>query len=523
MRMKRQIAILEATPSKRMFLSIIADYDLSRSICELVDNGFDVWTRLGRASAITIDVLLDEERKLIVVEDNAGGLPRGELQYIVGPGQSGSSPTDETIGIFGVGTKRAVVALAEEVRITTRYGVADTYQIEFDDKWLGEEEWSLPLYEVDQIDPGTTRVELQRLRLKIDEDAEKQLRNHLGATYARFLDQEGVTLRLNGQPVEPRYFDNWSYPPDYLPRLYHGHLEAPNGSLVSVEVLAGLSSESSPTSGEYGVYFYCNDRLVAPAMKSFDVGFTKGQAGLPHPKISLTKVIVMLRGEAAQMPWNSSKSDISTKHHIFVALHDWLVTVVKDYAAVSRAWEGQWPDKVFAFPSGEIVDTPIADFLNAKRSFLPEPPASKPRLAERVSKMNQRLALEKPWTATLFEGVVAAKSVAKQSLVQANWLAFNLLELTLVTTLKEYLVHESKAVADELPLRDMLTSGRIHQLSGMIPLSASDWTAIGNLMTRREELYYGRSMPTIANNELRAAERLVESVLNRLFGIVIER
>ncbi|WEK02131.1 MAG: hypothetical protein P0Y59_10775 [Candidatus Sphingomonas phytovorans] len=67
--MKRQVAILEATPSKRMFLSIIADYDLSRSICELVDNGFDVWTRSGRASPITIDVLLDEERKLIVVED----------------------------------------------------------------------------------------------------------------------------------------------------------------------------------------------------------------------------------------------------------------------------------------------------------------------------------------------------------------------------------------------------------------------------------------------------------------------
>lgn len=520
--MKRQIDILEATPSKRMFLSIIADYDLNRSICELVDNGFDVWTRSGRSSALTIDVWLDDERQLIVVEDNAGGLPRSDLQYIVGPGQSGSDPADETIGIFGVGTKRAVVALAEDVRITTRHGNAETYQIEFDDHWIADEEWSLPLYEVDHLSPGTTRVELQRLRLKIENDSQDQLRYHLAATYARFLDKKGVTLELNGVPVKPRYFDNWSYPPDYLPRLYHGHLQTPNGGLVSVEVLAGLSSESSPTSGEYGVYFYCNDRLVAPAMKSFDVGFTRGQAGLPHPKISLTKVIVMLHGEASQMPWNSSKSDISTKHHVFVTLHDWLVTVVKDYAAVSRAWEGQWPEKVFAFPSGNIIDTPIADFLSAKRSFLPDPPASKPRLAQRVSKINQRLALEKPWTATLFEGIVAAKSVANQSLVQANWLSFNLLELTLVTSLKEYLVHESKNTTDDLSLRHVLTSERIHQLGDMIPLEASEWTAIGNLMMRREQLYYGKSMPTIANSELRAAERLVESVLKKLFGIVIE-
>ena len=38
------------------------------------------------------------------------------------------------------------------------------------------------------------------------------------------------------------------------------------------------------------------------------------------------------------MPWNSSKSDISTKHEVFLALRTWLVQVVKDYSSLSRIW-----------------------------------------------------------------------------------------------------------------------------------------------------------------------------------------
>lgn len=46
--MREQIDRLDATPTKGIFHPMIADYDLNRSICELVDNGFDVWVRNKR-------------------------------------------------------------------------------------------------------------------------------------------------------------------------------------------------------------------------------------------------------------------------------------------------------------------------------------------------------------------------------------------------------------------------------------------------------------------------------------------
>ena len=41
---KQQLEVVDGTPEKRLFLSIISDYDLRTGLCELVDNAIDPWT-----------------------------------------------------------------------------------------------------------------------------------------------------------------------------------------------------------------------------------------------------------------------------------------------------------------------------------------------------------------------------------------------------------------------------------------------------------------------------------------------
>jgi hypothetical protein len=79
--MKKEVDRLDATPSKRLFLSIIADYDLNRSICELVDNGLDVWVRGGKARDITIEIFLDKGQQTI--EELLGDRPLTRVRKAV--------------------------------------------------------------------------------------------------------------------------------------------------------------------------------------------------------------------------------------------------------------------------------------------------------------------------------------------------------------------------------------------------------------------------------------------------------
>lgn len=522
--MKTQVGKISAIPSKRLFLSIIADYDLNRSICELIDNGLDVWVRGGRSTNIAIDVTLDADQQTIYVEDSAGGLPKSELRYIVGPGQTGSAPTDETIGIFGVGTKRAVVALAQDIKISTRYGKEKTYQVDFDEKWLEDEDWELPLYQVDDICPGTTLVELQKLRVQINDEVIHQLRDHLSATYAKFLSFQSVTITLNGDPLGPKLFDGWSYPPEFEPRRYYGNLATADGRIVRVEALAGLSNESSPAAGEYGVYFYCNDRLIARALKTFEVGFMKGYAGLPHPKVSLMKVLLSLNGDARSMPWNSSKSDISTKHEVFQALHKWLMQVVKDYAALSRIWVGDWPDKVFKYSAGDIVDVLVEDFPTAKKSYLPPMPKSKPRYGERITHANQDLAKQKPWVKGLYEGVIAADLIAKQPLEQRNRIALIVLDSTLEIAFKEFLVNDSGTYYNDAELLKLFkTRHTVHtEIKKYVNLDQITWQKIKHYNDLRNQLIHRRASAGISDNELEDFREIVEAVLKKVYKLELE-
>lgn len=517
--MKKPIAEIEPVPSKRIFYSIIADYNLNRAICELIDNAIDQWTKGGRKSRLTVNLRLDLSQQSIRITDDAGGVRKNELEILVGPGLTSNKPEDPTIGLFGVGTKRAVVALAEDVKIKTRFGKQPGYMIEFDDSWLRDDSWKLPVYTVDEIQPGSTVIDLSRLRFRIESDHFERLTEHLRATYAVFLTDGRIAIKINGQSLQPLSFENWAFPPKFGPRRFIGTLPI-NDTSVKVTVVAGLSKESSPAKGDYGVYWYCNDRLVGRALKSHHVGFIKGLAGMPHPKVSLVRVIVFLNGQAQQMPWNSSKSGLNYEHPVFLALREWLVQIVKEYAALSRGWMGSWPDKVFRFKSGSISNIEVKNF-DATKTYLPRLPSFRPRYGDKVRARNEGLFAKKPWSRGLSEGIVAVDLILKARLEQRNRIALILLDSTFEIALKEYLVHESgQQYSDGRIIQLFRDRRQVHsEVRKFKKFSAILWKKIGYYYDLRCKLIHERATVPITDDQVQDYRSIVEKVLQSLFGI----
>ncbi len=79
--------ILDATPEKRIFLSIISEYDLKRSIYELIDNAIDLWTKNKRVD-LEIEIELDDIQQTISIKDNSGGIEESRLDHLVSPGKT---------------------------------------------------------------------------------------------------------------------------------------------------------------------------------------------------------------------------------------------------------------------------------------------------------------------------------------------------------------------------------------------------------------------------------------------------
>jgi histidine kinase/DNA gyrase B/HSP90-like ATPase len=525
--MKKQVDVVDATPSKRLYLSIIADYDLNKGICELIDNALDIWIKNEKSSKLSIDITLDTTQQTIIIKDNAGGINKEDLSNVVGPGHTSNAEKDETIGIFGVGTKRAVVALAQDIKIKTRRLSGSSYQVEFDDNWLlSSEDWQLPVYEITEINANSTIIELTRLRIRLDDTKCDTLRMHLGATYSQFLCHNNLKIKLNANELTPVNFEKWAYPPDFEPRRYSGVVKTSTGEDVRIQAIAGLTTESNPSGGEWGVYVYCNERLIIGGLKTFDVGFASGLAGKPHPDISLMRVLLFISGSAKLLPWNSSKSDINPSNEVFLTIQNWLVHVVKDYASLSRRFnkfEGGWPENVFKYTSGNIRDEIISDFSTANTSYLPKLPESRPRLPDKIKNANKAVVQIKPWTRGLYESIIAVDLIFKKNLEQKNRICLILLDSTLEIAFKEYLVNESGvAYGDERLQKIFKDRTQVHQevkQNAFKKISATDWLTIEYYYKTRCDLIHRKATASIADEDLTRYREVVVKVLQRLFGL----
>ena len=522
--MKTEIDLLNGTPHKRSILSIVSDYDLTKSICELIDNALDIWHKSNRKRKLLIKIEFDLQQKTITISDNAGGVEQKHLEYLISPGATGNNQDDPSIGIFGVGTKRAVIALSEDVKIRTRFAKKDTFLIEFNNDWLKDDNWHLPYYKVDNISENTTIVELQKLLINIDQDKIRNLDEHLSTIYCRYLENKNLSIEINSKKLTSHKIDNWAYPPEYQPRKYHGTINTKEGRSVSVEVIAGLTKESSPTEGEYGVYFFCNDRLVANALKSPDVGFIKGIGGLPHPSLSILRIVVSLNGASIDMPWNSSKSNINANHYIFQALRNWIFDIVKNYSSLSRRLEGHWPDEVFKYKEGEFLDVPVSDFNITSKSYLIDLPGVNQRYGDVVKQKNVTIEKIKPWTKGLSDAIIAVDYLRKQKIETRNRMALILLDSNLEIAFKEYLVNDSGTHYTDAQLLSLFKArhtveAEIKKYFTTSQITVNDWKKIKYYYDLRCKFIHQRATATVTDPDIDDHQKIVQKVLKVLFQL----
>lgn len=523
---KTEIEPLNGTPEKRMFWSIISDYDLQTGLTELVDNALDLWMGTRHRKPIRIELTLDAERQMVALTDNAGGVPKENLRLLIAPGGSLNSPEGESIGIFGVGSKRAVVAIAEHVTIKTHRAGDGSFQIDITKEWLESPDWELPAYAIPEIDSGTTRIELSQLRKPLDADDEKILRAHFGECYQWFLEIDGCSIVVNGVDVVPRSFDVWAFPPEFPPRSALFQISPDGVGKVGVEITAGLILDRVPEADNYGAYIYCNNRLIVKELKSREVGYFVGsEAGVPHTDASLCRAIVRFNGPAKLMPWNSSKTGINFGHAAFAQVRPTLIQLISHFSSLSRRLRDDWNSKVLQHTTGEVQQIPASEAAPGKKLILPPLPRVQKPHSEQLKAKNKQQIEDKPWTLGLIEAVAAVDIIGRQRLTTGNRIAMILLDSNFEIALKEFIVHRtdlfSPVTYTDAKIAEIFKSRHkvISTVIDKVPLQASLLERARHYYDVRNKLIHERATISIPQSDIDNYRRVIEEILTQIFGL----
>lgn len=519
---KTEIATIDATPNKRIYLSIIADYGLTTALCELIDNAYDCWNKPSIGQDLNINILIDLDQQKIIITDNAGGVKEKELGKLISPGASSSDGSDETIGVFGVGSKRAVVALAQLVQVTSRYRREGTFRLEYDDDWLASTDWHIPYYKVQEGAASTTTVSLSNLRFPIRLEDLGQVAEFIAITYAKIVSRGRFNISLNGKRIEPKFYDDWAYPPEAAPHSFEKPIKTASGKTVRFRITGGLTLSGGSVGGDYGVFFYGNNRMICRAVRSAEVGFITGLAGVPHPRMSLARIIVEFFGPSGQLPWNSSKSGINYNHPIFQSVKRDIIEVVKTYTGLSKRLQEEYDERVRPFDDGEVSCQRLAADETVTPSRMPIIPPAKPKFRETVVDLNKAVVTKSPWTRGLYEGLIAEELLFKQRhLEQKNRICVILLDSTVEIALKDFLGNELSQPLGDQKLEQLFKNRiSVHQ-EAMKHFLTGDriWAKLEHYYKLRCDIIHRRVNPSISDNLVNDFRSCVQKLLKAAFGL----
>src|SRR6266852_5395134 len=129
-------------PTKRFFVSMLTrDIELKDAILDLVDNCVDGATRQlkgklrgdkpydGYAARLTLSA------KSFDISDNCGGIPQAAIKDAFLLGRPKIEQSMPTIGMYGIGMKRAIFKIGEEAAVES-FADDGAFQVSYTRDWL---------------------------------------------------------------------------------------------------------------------------------------------------------------------------------------------------------------------------------------------------------------------------------------------------------------------------------------------------------------------------------------------------
>ncbi|MFC6305367.1 ATP-binding protein [Oerskovia jenensis] len=338
---------MDASPTKAFFVRMLTrDITLDDCILDLVDNSIDsAWKSIGAQPTVftngdllsKFEISIEFSDDHFKISDNCGGISiENAISYAFtfGRKEPEDAPPHEaarqridgdySVGVYGIGMKRAIFKIGDSVKITSthdRDGTVSSFSVPIVvSEWLAERAtpWDFEMDAADHLKEPGVEIEIHGL----NDDAARRFRDPL---YQRSLIEEvlgrdyliplmqGLVIKVNGVkvPFKPlKLLTSDTFVP--LRESFH------DGD-VTVEIIAGMHAappdSNEPEVGrpdrESGWYIVCNGRVVLAADRTHLTGWGVKEFPRWHGQYSgFVGMVLFAAADPSLLPMTTTKRSV---------------------------------------------------------------------------------------------------------------------------------------------------------------------------------------------------------------------
>ncbi|HEY0159582.1 MAG TPA: ATP-binding protein [Thermoanaerobaculia bacterium] len=356
-----------ATPVKSFFVTMLTrDITLEEAILDLLDNCVDGILRShppsGKAKRpyagywASIDFTSDS----FTISDNCGGIPWKLHEYAFRMGRDKNREPDArgSVGIYGIGMKRAIFKLGRECLISTQHE-KDRYEVDISPDWLDDEDsWDIPVRPGKrQPEDGTTVYvtdlhEGVRRRFTDDSTSFQSDLENMIATHYTFIIDKGFEVKVNGVAVRPRATRLIFAEQETSIRPFM-FMTASDGVEVfltvgftrpipSADEAASEQEDKKYSTENAGWTVVCNDRAVLYCDRTEMTGW--GEAGVPryHTQfIAISGIVEFRSDDPAKLPTTTTKRGIDASSTLYLQVKNKMREGMRLFTTYTNKWKNR--------------------------------------------------------------------------------------------------------------------------------------------------------------------------------------
>lgn len=370
------------------------DISLQDCILDLVDNSVDAaWLntkikpieikKTTRLSDFRIDLEVSETA--FTITDNCGGISLDDaVDYAFTFGRrerdEDSEPEGYTVGVYGIGMKRAVFKLGHSVKVhSTPAQEPESFVVPIDvESWMApdNEEWDFSIESAEPLPRPGVEIVVDELNDETkasfsDPGFEGQLRRTIARDYLLPL-MHGLTITLNGKEIEG-WDLTFRQSRDFSP-VRERYDEGP----VSVEIIAGMTASPPDDSGpserhqedSSGWYVLCNGRIVVARDRSDLTVWGRDRFPSWHPQYKgFIGIVLFASTDPTLLPMTTTKRSVDTSAALYRRAVSNMQKPTRAWIDYTNAWKNRRGEARPKEESAKAV--PIASVKPRKNIKLP--------------------------------------------------------------------------------------------------------------------------------------------------------